>query len=64
MAYKYKSSLGQKKNKVNCYGEVILAQGQADDLISDSGKRRIWRSRIDNSISEEKLVNGRWEMVD
>ena len=54
----------QKMNKVNAYGEKILAQGQADDLISDSGTRRVWRSRIDNKLSEEKFIKGRWEMVD
>ena len=58
----YKSP--KKKKKYNSYGEEVFAVGQADDLISDSGTRRIWRSRIDDSISEEKLVNGRWEIVD
>lgn len=60
MAYKQR----RQKKKFNSYGERVYAVGQADDLISDSGTRRVWRSRIDNSLSEEKLVNGRWEMVD
>ena len=60
MAYKIK----KEKEKFNEYGERVYAVGQADDLISDSGTRRVWRSRIDGKLSEEKLVDGRWEMVD
>jgi hypothetical protein len=40
----------------------VLCQGQADDLVEDTGTRRTWKSRIDGSISYEKLINGRWEM--
>lgn len=53
MAYKIKNSRTE-------FGEKVLAQGQADDLISDTGKIRVWRSRIDNSISMEELKDGRW----
>jgi len=40
-----------------------LCQGQADDLKIDTGKLRVWLSRVDGSVSIEKRVNGRWEMV-
>lgn len=56
MAYKMKL-------KRNEFGEKVYAVGQVDDLIVDTPTRRVWRSRIDNSLSEEKLVNGRWELV-
>jgi hypothetical protein len=41
-----------------------LATGQADDLKIDTGNRRVWVSRVDGSVSVERLKNGRWEIVD
>lgn len=41
-----------------------LCVGQADNLKVDTGTIRVWLSRVDNSISIEQLVNGRWVLVD
>jgi len=40
-----------------------LAQGQADDLKIDTGNLRVWLSRVDDTISIEQLVDGKWELV-
>ena len=40
----------------------VLSSGHSDDLIFDDGKERIWRSRVDESISRERLIDGRWEL--
>jgi hypothetical protein len=42
----------------------ILAQGQADDLISDSGRVRVWKSRVNGKISTEiyNSDTGMWEL--
>ncbi|HUS48827.1 MAG TPA: hypothetical protein VMZ91_01570 [Candidatus Paceibacterota bacterium] len=61
------SKLGKAmmKDKFNSYGEKVLSTGQADDLISESDSRRVWRSRIDNKLSEERFnkKTDRWEMI-
>jgi len=49
--------------KVTSHGEKVLAIGQADDLISDTGKIRVWRSRINDSISVEELKDGKWQII-
>lgn len=49
-----------------------LAQGQADDLKIDDGTERIWLSRMtredgspfDAEITVERLIDGRWEVVE
>jgi hypothetical protein len=46
--------------------------GQADDLKVESGDTRVWLSRCtkadgepyNNKVSIEKLINGRWEIVE
>lgn len=45
-------------------GYPILAQDQADDLISDSGRVRVWKSRVTGKISTEVYNSdtGRWEL--
>lgn len=49
-----------------------LAQGQADDLKLDNGEFRVWLSRCgtadgakhDNGVTVERLVDGRWIVVE
>lgn len=56
-----------KKKKNETWVELekmpTLAVGQADDLKVDTGKERIWLSRITGEISIERLTKGRWELV-
>lgn len=40
-----------------------LSTGQCCDLKIDDGKTRLWLCRGTGEVSEEKLVNGRWEIV-
>ena len=42
-----------------------LAQGQADDLKIDTGKIRVWLSRVDGSVSIEAYdeKTGKWELA-
>jgi len=49
-----------------------LSSGHFDNLKIDDGQYRVWLSRVgiadgmpyDNQIMVEKLVNGRWEIVE
>ena len=53
-------------------GKPTLCTGQADDLKFDDGKTRVWLSRCttadgepyDNHVSVEKLIDGKWVLVD
>lgn len=48
-----------------------LNQGHTDDLKLESATSRVWLSRLtkedgmpyDNQVTEEQLVNGKWETV-
>ena len=52
-------------------GMDVLCQGQADDLLIDTGDCRIWLSRCgiedgepcDNKVTIEELQRGRWVEV-
>lgn len=40
-----------------------LEEGHMDDLKIDTGKIRIWLSRVDGSIAIEELIKGSWDLV-
>ena len=48
-----------------------LSKGQFDDLKYDNGRIRVWLSRCskddgepyNNKVTEEKLIDGKWEIV-
>lgn len=43
----------------------VLAQGQADDLVIESGGLRIWLSRVDGTVSVEyQGFDGVWREFD
>ena len=37
-----------------------LFQGHSEDLKIETENYRVWLSRVDNTVSIEELVNGRW----
>jgi len=40
-----------------------ISQGHTCNLKIDTGTTRVWLSRVDGSVTVEKLRNGRWEVV-
>ena len=40
-----------------------LHQGQFDNLKIETETHRVWHSRVDDSVSIEKLIDGRWVTI-